>query len=208
MEGHPQPKQGRARARHLAALLLCSLLGGAGVFQILGNGGVVGWLLAGFLALGARFYFRPRAGELALVAKCLAALVALVALLVACLFAAWESAEVVVLRYQDEQGKPVEDRLWVIDLEGRPSVATASSKRRVARIEAHPEVELVRGGRAECRRAVVIRGSATAQETRRAAKRLYEEKYGLRIYGSRALSFFFGVPPGEEPVLIRLEPCL
>ena len=123
------------------------------------------------------------------------------------MFAARESAEVVVLRYHDEQGKPVEDRLWVIDLEGRPSVATASSKRRVARIEAHPEVELVRGGRSECRRAVVIPGSATAQETRRAAERLYEEKYGLRVYGSRALSFFFGVPPGEEPVLIRLEPC-
>lgn len=192
---------------HFAALVICAVLGCLGVWQILGNGGVIGWLLAGFLLLGVRFYAQPHPGELALVAKCVAALVVFVAVLVAGLFVAWESAEVVVLRYKDDQEEQVEARLWVIDLAGYPSVATGSGNRRVAQIQANPNVELVRGGRTECRRAVVMRGAEATPEQRQMAQRLYEEKYGLRTYASRTLAFFMGAPPGEEPVLIRLEPC-
>ncbi len=193
--------------RHFAALLICCVLGVLGVLQILGNGGVIGWLLAGFLLLGARFTLSPRPGELALLARCLAALAALVAVLVAGLFVAWESAEVVVLRHADGRGGLVEARLWVIDLEGHPSVAMGSGKRRVHLIQANPNVELVRGGRVECRRAVVVPGSAATREGRRTAERLFEEKYGLRLQATRLLAFVFGDPPGEEPVLVRLEPC-
>jgi hypothetical protein len=197
----------RTRAGHAAALGICVLLGGLGVLQLFGNGGVIAWLLVGFLALGARFLLRPRAGELRLVALCAGGLVLLVALLVAGLFAAWESAEVVVLRYTGADGHPTQARLWVIDLDGSPCVASGSENRRVELIRAHPEVELVRGGRAECRRAVVMPASAGTEEARAKGKRLYEEKYGFRIQGSRLLRFVFGAPPGEEPALIRLEPC-
>jgi len=194
-------------ARHIAALVICGLLGGAGVLQSLGNGGVIGWLLAGFLLLGLRFWLRPRPGQLALVAKCAGALVALVAILAGGVFVAWESGEVVVLRYADGRQGQIEERLWVIDLDGNPNVATASSKRRVALLEANPDVELVRGGRVECRRAVLIPEAAAAPEARREAERLYEEKYGLRLYATRALALFLGAPPGEGRSLIRLEPC-
>ena len=203
----PRLEKAPANARHYAALLICGLLGVVGVLQILGDGGVIGWLLAGFLLLGARFYFSARPGEWKLLARCLAALAAFVAVLVAGLFIAWESAEVVVLRYSDDQGKRVEARLWVIDLEGHPSVAMGSGKSRVAWIQANPDVELVRGERVECRRAVVISESAATPEGKRTAERLFAEKYGLRLHATRALRFVFGAPPGEEPVLIRLEPC-
>lgn len=195
------------QARHFAALVICCGLGVAGVWQIRGDGGVIGWLLACFLALAARFYLWPRSGELKLVGTCLLALLGLVAALVACLFLAWESGEVVVLRSTSDQGKRIEDRLWVIDLEGRPSIATGSEKSRVERLRAHPHVELVRGDRVECRRAIVIPESEATRESKRAAERLFEEKYGLRLHATRLLALFFGVPSGEETVLIRLEPC-
>jgi hypothetical protein len=193
--------------KHVAAILICCALGALGILQISGNGGLIGWLLGGFLLLGARFYLRPRQGELALLARCAGALVAFVAALVVVLFVAWESAEVVVLRYLDARGVQVETRLWVIDLEGHPSVAMGSGKRRVAEMQANPKVELVRGGRAECRMAAVIAGSAATEQQARLAERLFEEKYGVRLYATRALRFVMGAPPGEEPVLIRLEPC-
>jgi hypothetical protein len=193
--------------KHVAAVSLCLGLGIAGVVQLFGNGGAIGWLLAGFLLLAARFLAAPRPGELALAGKCFAALLALIAVLVAGLFVAWESAEVVVLRHRDEQGRPVEARLWVVDLGTDAIVATGSAKRRVAQIRARPEVELVRGGRSECRRAAVIEESGASQQQRRALERLFEEKYGVRLQATRLLAWFFGAPPGEQPVAIRLEPC-
>jgi hypothetical protein len=192
---------------HVASIAICVVLGVVGVWQLLGNGGVIGWLLAAFLLLGARFLLRPRPGELRLLATCVAAIVALAAVLVAGLFVAWESSEVVVLRYQDESGAPVEARLWVVDLGDRPIVATGSRNKRVARIQAHPDVELVRGDRTECRRAVLITEAAATQEERHAAERLFQKKYGLRVYGSRLLALFFGAPAGEEHAVFRLDPC-
>ncbi len=41
------------RGKHVAALLTCAVLGVLGVLQIFGNGGVIGWVLAAFLLLGA-----------------------------------------------------------------------------------------------------------------------------------------------------------
>jgi hypothetical protein len=193
--------------RRVVPVLICGLLGGVGVWQILGNGGVLGWLLAGFLLLGARFHLRPGPGQLGLIAKLMGALVLFSAVLVAGLFVAWETAEVVVLRYTDERQRPVEARLWVIDLDGHPAVATGSANRRVALLQANPEVELARGDRVECRRAVLISASEATPEQRQRARRLFEEKYGLRPLASRTLALFFGAPSGEEPVLFRLEPC-
>ena len=197
--------------RHFAALSLCLLVGSIGVVQLLGDGGVIGWLFAAFLLLGARFYLVPRRDELKVLARALAALVALIAVIVAGLFLSWESAEVVVLRHKDAMGRQVEARLWVIDLDGVPIVASGSSNRRVAAIQGNPEVELVRAGRTECRRAIVIPESAATgtemQGQKQRARRLAEEKYGLRLYATRILAAFFGSPVEEETVAIRLEPC-
>ena len=108
-----------------------------------------------------------------------------------------------MLRYTGEDQRSVEARLWVIELDGVPSVAMGSAKTRVPRIQ----VELVRGGRAECRRAVLVAKSQAAAEDEREAERLFEEKYGWRLRATRALRLLLGAPPGEEPVLIQLEPC-
>jgi hypothetical protein len=183
------------------------VLGIGGVLQILTNGGVVGWLSASFLLLGARFLFWPRSRELRLLARCMMALAAVVVLFVAGVFVAMESEEVVLLRYTDDRGRQIEDRLWVIDLEGFPSVTTGSDTRRVALIRSNPAVELVRSGRAECRRATVLTATSATEQERQAAQRLYQEKYGARLHASSALRRFIG-GPGSEPVLIRLEPCV
>lgn len=190
------------------ALLVCGLLGTAGVLQLFGNGGLIAWVLAAFLLLGARYAVAPRRGELGVVLRCVATLLACVALMVAGLFVAWESAEVAVLRQADGRGGQVEDRLWVVDLDGRPVVATGSLKERVARVRANPEVELVRGGRAECRRAVVITESDATGEERARVERRFEEKYGIRLQATRLLRVVFGSDPTEVPVVIRLDPCV
>jgi hypothetical protein len=192
--------------RHHAAALIASLVGAGGVWLILSSGGVIGWLLAGFLLLAVRFLFAPRSGELALLAKCLAAFVALAAIFVAGVFVVLESGEVVVLRHRDERGSSVEDRLWVVDLDGLPSVTTGSDTHRVSLIRASPHVELVRGRAVECRRATIVPAGSATSEGRRAAERLFREKYGYRLYASEALRKLLG-GPGAEPVLIRLEPC-
>ena len=206
MDTRQRPRVRPTRVRHVAALAICCLIGGLGILQILSGGGLMGWLLAGFLLLGARFFFAPRSGELGLLLKALAAFVIFVAVFVAGVFLALESAEVVVVRYGDDRGGQIEDRLWVIDLEGHPSVTTGSDTRRVALIRASPSVELVRGDRVECRRATVIPAHSATAGQRHAVERLFREKYGYRIHASRALRKFFG-GPGAEPVLIRLEPC-
>lgn len=194
------------RPGHAAALVICAVLGIGGVLQILANGGVAGWLLASFLLLGTRFLFWPGSGELRLLAQCTVALVAVVVLFVVGVFVAMESEEVVLLRYTDARGRQIEDRLWVIDLEGVPSVTTGSDTKRVALIRSNPVVELVRDGRAECRRATVILGSSASEQQRQSAQRLYQDKYGARLHASSALRRFLG-GPGAEPALIRLEPC-
>lgn len=195
-----------ATARHVAAIAICALLGLAGLTHGIRIGGVVAWLLAAFLLVGASFLIAPRAGELALVAKLVAALVVCTALLIAAAFVGMESAEVVVLRYRDDHGDRQDARLWVIDLDGAPSVTTGSDTRRAALIRANPDVELVRDGRVECRRARVFAADAGTSEDRRTAERLYREKYGFRLHVSQSLRTFLG-GAGAEPVLIRLEPC-
>ena len=124
--------------RRAAALALCALLGTLGALQLLGDGGLVAWILVGFLLLGARVWLRPQPGDLARVGTIVAVLLAFAALFVAGLFVAWESAEVVVLRYTGEDQRSVEARLWVIELDGVPSVAMGSAKTRVPRIQARP----------------------------------------------------------------------
>lgn len=135
----------RDRLSHYSAIALSCALTVLGVLQLRGNGGLIGWVLAAFGLLALRFLLRPRPAELALVAKCLAGIVGAIALFVAGLFAAWESSEVVVLRYTGADGARVETRLWVVDFDGEPCVAMGSAKQRVAALEANPEVELLRG---------------------------------------------------------------
>lgn len=205
----------RRRVNRLA-IVLCVLLGAGGVGFALTTGGLLGWLFAGFLLLGGRFWLRPGRRDGRTLAKTVAGLVAGIGLLFAAMVATWETAEVIVLRHLDERGESYGERLWVIDLRGRPSFVTSSSARRVALLQRYPEVELVRGGRTECRRAAILGlDDDPGEETRRLyqelgeeARRLYEQKYGFRIQlASKLVGYLLGGRSEEGLVLVRLEPC-
>jgi hypothetical protein len=200
----PTSKQGS----QLAAVAISAALGAAGLGLALWRGGVVPWLLAGFLVLAVRVHRRPRAGNLKLVLGSLAAFAGAVVLVAAGAVAIWETAEVVVLRQADEHGEPFSTRLWVIDLDGAPSFLAQppSQQRRIALLRDHPRVDLVRGGRSECRQALLVDAS---EADRAEAERLYREKYGFRLYFAGAfVGLLLGGPRSEEPeILVRLDPC-
>lgn len=123
--------------------------------------------------------------------------------------ALWESAEVIVLRQMDENGEMFSTRLWVVDFNGYPSFLgrPPDSQKRIGLLRDHPRVELVRAGRADCRRAVLLPAPDVVHER---LIQLYTEKYGVRAYlAGRLVGLLLGGSPGaEEPeILIRLEPC-
>lgn len=51
--------QSHERARPSAPVFICLMLGGAGLLVALATGGLLGWILAGFLGPGAYFHARP-----------------------------------------------------------------------------------------------------------------------------------------------------
>jgi len=106
-------------------------------------------------------------------------------------------AEVVTLRTTGGDGATVETRLWIVEDEGfawlRSGVPTASW---LGRIEAHPEVEVERGGAWRRYRAVPVRDPATRD---RLHARI-AEKYGA------ADRFVSMLRDGTQSVMIRLEP--
>jgi len=107
-----------------------------------------------------------------------------------------ESGEVVVLETRDAAGLH-ETRLWVVDHEGfawlRTGDATAPW---LARLRAHPEVTVTRGGVRREYRAVPVEDAAT----RAAINALELQKYGWRESVLRV----GGMDPAGKP--IRLEP--
>jgi len=192
-----------ARASAVGAGLLA--LAGLGIAL---RGGALGWaMLLGFGVLAARFALRPRPRDGRRLAAATAGFVVGVLLLAVGMVAVWETAEVVVLRQRDDDGAWFATRLWIIDLRGTPSFAARdpAEHRRIALLERHPDVELVRHGRSECRRAVLARGDAELGEE---ARRLYAEKYGFRIrLANELVVFLVGGGAKRDPVLVRLEPC-
>ena len=198
-----------SRREQVIALLICALLGGAGLLIALQTGGLLACILALFLLLGTRVYLRPRPGNLRLVAKAFGAFCALTVLLGVGMVALWESEEVIVLRQRDESGEMFSTRLWIVEFNGHPSFGARppDSQRRIALLREHPRVEFVRDGHAECRNAVLLPAS---DELREQLLGLYTEKYGVRAYfAGRLVGVLLGGRPGpvERQILIQLEPC-
>ena len=198
-----------SRRKQVAALLICALLGAAGLLIALQTGGLLACTLALFLILGARVHIRPRPGNLRLVAKAFGALCALTLFLGVSMVALWESGEVIVLHQRDENGERFSTRLWIVDFDGHPSFSARppDSQRRIALLSEHPRVEFVRAGHAECRHAVLLPAPDEVQDR---IVQLYIEKYGLRaLVAGRLVGVLLGGSPGpeEREILIQLEPC-
>jgi hypothetical protein len=123
------------------------------------------------------------------------ALLALVVVLAALEIAASESGEVVVLRTRDAAGEVHETRLWVVDHEGRPWLrAGHAGTGWLQRLQARPEVEVVRGGETLALRAVPV------PDARDRINALANEKYGV---ADSYISFFFR---REHKISVRLDP--
>jgi hypothetical protein len=109
---------------------------------------------------------------------------------------AGEQTEVVVLRTRDGAGGVHETKMWAVDVAGEPWVRVANPERAwYRRLLANPNVELVRGGRAEPY-------LAEPQDTRAAAAALdaaFREKYG-------AVDWWYGVLLRRHAVPVRLRP--
>ena len=187
-------------------VITCLVLGVAGLSYAVATGGLLGWIFAGFLGAGAFFYTRPQPGDMRRLATLIGIVVGATVLAGAGVLAAWESGEVVELRSRDDAGTWVSTRLWVLDLQGYPTVHSRPSARRTARMRADPTVELVRGGRAECRVAELISESDLPEEVLQEAARIAAEKYGFRLRATRVLAALLGGTP-EEGILVRLKPC-
>jgi len=193
--------------RPRAAALLCLAIGAAALGLALASGGLLPWLLTSFLLLGARFQLWPRPGDLRRVLRLVGALLAALALFFAGIVGLWETAEVIQLRQRDESGQWFATRLWIVDLEGAPSFLARppDEHRRVGLLRDQPRVELVRGGRAECRVASL---ESPSDAVRAEAERLYREKYGFRVYvAGRLMGLLLGGRSDRPEILVRLEPC-
>jgi len=106
-----------------------------------------------------------------------------------------ESGEVVVLRTQDASGGVHETRLWVVEHEGRPWLRAGNAGTGwFVRLQAQPEVEVVRGGETLRVLAVPVAGA------RDRINELMNEKYGLA--DDYVCSFF----PRESKIPVRLDP--
>jgi hypothetical protein len=129
------------------------------------------------------------------VLRVVGALLALVVVLAALEIAASESGEVVVLRTRDAAGEAHETRLWVVDHEGRPWLrAGHAGTGWFVRLQADPDVEVVRGGETLAVRAVPVPGA------RDRINALVNEKYGA---ADSYISFFFR---REHKIPVRLDP--
>ena len=101
--------------------------------------------------------------------------VVLIAALVIITLVALEGREVVVLRTSDGEAESKETRTWIADYEGHAWVESANPERPFFRhIQAHPEVEVVRGGQVLEMRAVAL----PPAEGHALIRRLLAEKYG------------------------------
>jgi hypothetical protein len=106
-----------------------------------------------------------------------------------------ESGEVVVLRTQDASGGVHETRLWVVEHEGRPWLRAGNADTGwLVRLQAQPQVEVVRGGETLRVRAVPV------AEARDRINELMNEKYGLA--DGYVCAFF----PRESKIPVRLDP--
>ena len=111
-------------------------------------------------------------------------------------YIAGEQTEVAVLRTFDDGGAPYDTKMWIADVEGRPYVRVGRAGRAWGRrLEAHPDVELVRGGATiPCSASVV-----TDAVLRRAIDEAFAAKYGW-------VDWWYGVVLRRNPVPVALVP--
>ena len=106
--------------------------------------------------------------------------------------------EVVTISTWDDGGEPVTTRVWIVDDGGFAWLRAGQAQSGwLARIEAHPEIEVERGGRTETFRAVPVRDAAARDRIHE----LMAEKYG---FADRLISTMRD-PKGS--VAIRLDPA-
>ena len=109
---------------------------------------------------------------------------------------AGEQTEVALLRTRAADGSLRETKLWVVDHAGHPWVRVANPRRAwFARLREHPEVELVRGGRAEACEARVHE----EPEARTAVDAAFRARYGL-------VDWWYGVLLRRGAVPVELVP--
>ncbi len=190
-----------------AAVFACIAIGTSGIAFLWTTGGALGWVLAAFLGLGARLYFRPGPQDTRLLARSVGGVVALAAAIVLIAFVGWESGEVVVVRFVDSHNETKEMRLWVIDLDGFPTSAISSGKWQLPLILRSPLVEFVRAGNVECRVPTEVAQPPMGRDAAAEARRLFETKYGAWLYSTWILGFFVGTSPEARTLLVRFEPC-
>jgi len=160
-------------------------------------------LLAGLLLVRAPWGTRIAAGGTPLGTRALLALTPII-LFGALIAILHEVEEVVVLRTFDGAGDVLDTRLWVVDVEGAPWVVTGPRTEHVARLAAHPRVELLRRGTTTCYVARPFGDPKTIEAV--LAQRL--EKY--RVYRVGLAAGFWRPPSGrieDMAVAIRLDPC-
>jgi hypothetical protein len=130
-----------------------------------------------------------------LVLKIVGALLALVLLLFLGQSVASESGEVVVVHSLDTDGAPKETRVWVVDDQGAQWLRTGSAQSKwMARLRAHPEIQVTRKGDTRSYLAVPV------PDARAAINRLMAEKYGW------ADGFIGLLISRDQAQVVRLDP--
>jgi hypothetical protein len=130
--------------------------------------------------------------------RVLAGILALLLLCGVALYAASESGEIVVLQTRDAAtGGVHETRLWVVDHEGSLWLRAGDpSNSWYRRLEAHPDVTVMRGSESFAMRAV------PAPEARDTINDLMNQKYG---FADSLICFFL---PRDKKVPVRLLPVI
>jgi hypothetical protein len=123
--------------------------------------------------------------------------VGILLLLALATFLAGERTEVVVLRTQDDAGKPFETKMWIVDHQGAPWVRVANAERHwYRRVLAHPSVELVRGGRPTS----YVAHPEPSQDVRLAVDAAFAAKYGFT-------DAWYGALLRRDAIPVRLDPA-
>jgi hypothetical protein len=130
-----------------------------------------------------------------LVLSIVGALVALAGLVFVAQSVASESGEVVTVQSVDASGAPRETRVWVVDHDGAQWLRTGSPQSKwMARLRAHPEIEVTRDGQKRAYLAVPV------PEARITVNALMAEKYG---WADRFIGLLIS---RDQAQVVRLDP--
>ncbi len=110
-------------------------------------------------------------------------------------YIAGEQTELAVLRTYDDVGATHDTKLWVADIDDRPYVRIGRAGRSWGeRLQAPPEVELIRAGATVPCTATIV----TDEAVHRAVNEAFAVKYGW-------VDWWYGVVLRRDPVPVRLD---